>query len=127
MDFIRFARPAIVGTFAHHVCDDSVNWSHVRFAPRCRRRRFGCCRHDAHTRLHTYSLLLVRRRHLAADLEIRREVHRLHDGDERLQFVVLHDVRGLSMERFQDALAIVDSDVAEHVLGAERIGFKNAS
>lgn len=34
-------------------------------------------------------------------------MHRLHDGDERLQFVILHYVCGLALERFQDALATI--------------------
>lgn len=77
--------------------------------------------------IYTYSLFPIQRRHLAADLEIRREMHRLHHCDERLQFVVLHDVGGLPMERFQDALALVDGHVAKHfsssvVVNERRVG-----
>lgn len=93
--------------------DDSVNWSHV-----------FCVVISNHTIyfFNTYSLSSVCRRHFAADLEIRREMHCLHNGDKRLEFVVLHDVRRLAMERFEDALPIVDGDMAQHVLGAEGMG-----
>lgn len=55
----------------------------------------------------TYPNLFIRLRHFTANFQVGREMHGLHDGDERLQFVVLHDVCGLTTETFQYPLASI--------------------
>lgn len=54
-----------------------------------------------------YPNLFIRLRHFAANFQVGREMHCFHNGDERLQFMVLHDVCGLTTETFQHPFASI--------------------